>query len=251
MRNAKITKTKTFTKRRLLLIVSVFLLLPAWHFTSTAQTAENPVAGDKTGVTSEPARGEQKQKQKQKEEQGDETAALKHSPSVQWLAKLTGLSVDTAYWVAVGINFAILAAFFGKLMASGLPKFFRARSETIRKGIEEASRASQEANTRLAAIEAKLARLDSEIEEMRAHAEAIGKQEEERILAANERDKQSILANAEQEIGAASSQLRRQLKQYAAQLAIEIAEQRISVSPASDRELVSEFAGRLGKDGQN
>ncbi len=185
-----------------------------------------------------------------KEAAADETEAFRLSPAVRWLAHLTGMSPTTAYWVFILINFAVVAALIGFFMKSKLPAWFRARTEAIRSQMEEARRLSAEANARLAEIEARLGRLDSEIAQMRGEADAEARREEERIAAAAAEDKQRIIATAEQEIDACSRLARRDLKAYAAALAVELAEQRIQVDPGTDRALVRNFAQQLGKDEQ-
>lgn len=185
-----------------------------------------------------------------KEAAADDTEAFRLSPAVRWLAHLTGMSPATAYWVFIFINFAVVAALIGFFMKSKLPAWFRARTESIRSQMEEARRLSADANTRLAAIEARLGRLDSEIAQMRVEADAEAQREEERIAAAAAEDKQRIIATAEQEIDAFSRLARRDLKAYAAALAVELAERRIQVDPGTDRALVRNFAQQLGKDEQ-
>jgi F-type H+-transporting ATPase subunit b len=68
------------------------------------------------------------------------------------------------------------------------------------------------------------------------------------MKASVEEEKQKILEAAEQEISAATSQARRQIQQYAADLAIDQAAKKLVVSAETDRILVQEFARRLGAD---
>jgi len=95
-----------------------------------------------------------------------------------------------------------------------------------------------------------MANLDTEIAQRKVAAEADARQEEARILAAAEEDKKRIIATAEQEIAAASKQAQRELKAYAATLAVDLAERRVKVDTETDRALVSNFARNFGKDGQ-
>jgi F-type H+-transporting ATPase subunit b len=88
---------------------------------------------------------------------------------------------------------------------------------------------------------------------MRAQAEKDIAQDEQRIKASIEEEKQRILAAAEQEISAATTQAHRQLQRYAADLAIEQAARKLTISAETDRLLVQDFARRLAgeKDGHN
>jgi F-type H+-transporting ATPase subunit b len=175
----------------------------------------------------------------------DEQAQFKHSWMVLWVANVTGLSLDNAYWLCVVLNFAIVAgavAYFSKKNLSGM---FRNRTAFIQKAMQEARQASEDANRRLAEIETRLSRLDSEIAGMRASAEKEAVAEEARIKAAAEEDGRKIVESAEQEIAAAAKLARRELTTYAANLAVSLAARQIKVDPATDQALVQGFAREL------
>ena len=111
--------------------------------------------------------------------------------------------------------------------------------------MEEARQASEDANRRLADIESRLSRLDAEIGGIRAAAEQESAAEEARIKAAAEEDARRIVTSAEQEIAAAARSARRELKAYAADLAVSMAEKQIHVDAANDQNLVRSFADQL------
>jgi F-type H+-transporting ATPase subunit b len=182
--------------------------------------------------------------------EGEENAEFKQSPSVRWLAKITGLSLRSAYWLAIALNFAVIAAAVIWFIRSKLPGMFRIRSESIRKTMEEAQRASADAGRRLTEIEGRLAKLDSEIAAMRSQAEAEAAGEEQRMKAAAEEDARKIVESAGQEVEAAARLAHRDLKAYAAELAVSLAEKRIQVDARTDQALVDSFVGRLGQDGK-
>lgn len=179
----------------------------------------------------------------------DPTEALRHSSAVRLVARVTHLSVDHAFWLCVGLNFAIV--FFAILipLRKRLPGLFRSRTESIQKGIEEARKTSEEARRRLAEVEGRLSRLDVEITEMRREAEENARAEEKRIGKETEDERRRIVASAEQEIALAAEAARRGLKSYAAGLAVELAEKKIRVGKDTDQALVREFTAQLGKDG--
>ncbi len=183
-------------------------------------------------------------------EEGGEHNELKHSSAVQKFAKLTGLSVEASYWAFVIVNFAIMFGFIGWALKKNLPGMFRTRTESIRKGMDEAKKASDEANRRLGDIEGRLSRLDSEIAEMKKKSEADAAAEEQRIRASAEEDGRKIIESAEQEIEAAAKAARRDLKVYAAELAVSLAEKKIRVDERTDEALVGSFVRQLGKAGQ-
>jgi F-type H+-transporting ATPase subunit b len=73
--------------------------------------------------------------------------------------------------------------------------------------------------------------------------------EEARIKTAAEDDARKIVASAQQEIESAAKAARRDLKNYAAELAISAATQQIRVDAATDRALVEDFARQLTGNG--
>lgn len=179
----------------------------------------------------------------------EENAQFKYSPSVRWIARVTGMDPIAAYWLLISLNFAAVAILVAIAAKSKLPSYFRIRSETIHMSMAEARRTSADAQSRLSEIEARLARIDSEINEMRVGAEKQGQQEEERIRAGAEQDKAKILAAVDQELAAAQRMAERNLKAYAAALAVELAERRIKIDPDTDRRLVHRFAQEFGQNG--
>jgi F-type H+-transporting ATPase subunit b len=177
--------------------------------------------------------------------ENDDQAQFKHSASVQMVAKLTGLSLDNAYWLCVVLNFAVVAGAIIYFSKKNLPGMFRNRTASIQKAMQEARKASEDANRRLGEIEARLSRLDTEISGMRATAEKEAVTEEARIKAAAEEDGRKIVESAEQEIAAAAKLARRELTNYAANLAVSLAAKQIKVDPATDQALVQGFAREL------
>lgn len=186
----------------------------------------------------------------------EEHADLKHSSTVKLLARVTGLSVHRAHLLALGLNFAIIAAVVIWAGRKFLPGMFRSRSASIQQALEEARAASQDANRRLADIETRLRQLDVEIGQMQATAEKEAVAEEGRIEKAAEEDIRKVVLAAEQEIATAAKQARRELSTHTASLAIALARQQINVDSNTDQVLVRTFASKLasgndgGKDGQ-
>src|SRR5439155_711564 len=97
----------------------------------------------------------------------------------------------------------------------------------------------------LSNIEARLSKLDVEIGEMRWAAEQEAANEEMRIKAAAEEDARKIVESAEQEIMAAAKLARRELKAYAADLAVSLAKKQIRVDPSTDQGLMRNFLAVL------
>ena len=179
----------------------------------------------------------------------DDQSQFKHSPSVQFVAKLTGLDLEHAYWVCVLLNFVVIASAIFWLSKKNLPGLFRNRTAFIQKAMEEARKASEDANRRLAEIESRLSKLDVEIGGMRSAAEKEAAAEEQRIQAAAVEDARKIVESAEQEIAAAAKAARRELTAYAADLAVSLAKKQIHVDAATDQALLRSFAQQLPANG--
>jgi F-type H+-transporting ATPase subunit b len=124
-------------------------------------------------------------------------------------------------------NFAILAAGLGYLIRKNAPAFFRQRSEEIQRGILEASKEKTDAEARAAAIDRRLAGLASEIESLRSEARAEIAAEGERIGRETEQRLQRIQSQSVQEIALMSRGARDELRKYSADLALDLARQRI------------------------
>lgn len=179
----------------------------------------------------------------------DDNDKLKHSSSVQMISRLTGLDLESAYWLCVALNFAVIAGVIFWFSKKNLPNAFRNRTASIQKAMEEARKASEDANRRLGDIESRLSRLDAEVAEMRASAEKDAAAEEERIKAAAAEDARKIIASAELEIAAAAKSARRELTAYAADLAVALARKQIQVDAATDQALVRSFAQHIAATG--
>ncbi len=182
-------------------------------------------------------------------EEHEENGQFKYSTSVKWFAKTIGLDPHAAYFVSLIINFGLLALFFWVLLRSKVPAMFRNRTNSIQQAIRDAQAASADSTQRLKNVEARLAKLDSEVSGIRAEAEKQAVAEEERIRAAAEEDKRRVVESAKMEIDAIARNARRDLKNYASSLAVDIAAKRIHVDENTDRALVREFVDQLGKDG--
>jgi F-type H+-transporting ATPase subunit b len=187
--------------------------------------------------------------------EGEENENLKHSAPIRYLAKKTGLTVHQVHLAAVTINFLLVVFLIYWFARKSVPAAMRSRTESIQRALEEARIASQDANRRLAEIEARLSKLDTEIAQMQTQSEKEAEAEEARIKQAAEEDIRKVVRAAEQEIAAAAKLARRELAVHAADLAVALARKQIHVDAATDQVLVRSFAAKLssgsgGKDHQ-
>ena len=151
------------------------------------------------------------------------------------------------------INFGILAAGIGYMLAKNLPGFFQSRTGEIQKGISEAAKMKADADAKAAGMEERLARIGAEVESLRAKAKQEMSAEGDRIRKETETLVAKMQAAAESEIESMTKAARQELKSYSAQLAIDMAEQiiRARVSGGSEQTLVDNFIRGLEGKGTN
>ena len=140
-------------------------------------------------------------------------------------------------------NFAILAAGLGYLIGKHVPPLFRKQSEEIQSALAEAAKMKQDAAAYAASVEARLANIQREIENLRETAHADMTAESERIRRETEHHLQRIREQSVQEVELMTRAAKSELRKYAAELSIGLAEQRIRarMNPATQEKLVSGF----------
>jgi F0F1-type ATP synthase membrane subunit b/b' len=148
-------------------------------------------------------------------------------------------------------NFVLLVAGLGYLVAKTVPAMFNARGEEIRKGIAEAQKVKLDAEKRAADMEARMAKLGAEIEAFRVQAKGEMEREGQRILEETAAQAKKLEAQAAAEIENSGKVARASLKQYAADLALDLAAQRIKTRLDSSTEagLVDNFVADLKHTG--
>jgi F-type H+-transporting ATPase subunit b len=239
---------------KFLLFFALGVLLLTWFALTAPGAAQEQSPPPKSHQQSSSASGQESLSQElvkeTREAAGEDDAEqFKHSSSVRWIAQVTGLNLEHAYLLCVLLNFLVIVAAIFWLSKKHLPALFRNRTASIQKAMEEARKASEDANRRLAEIEARLSKLDVEISRMRDSAEVEAAAEEQRIKAAAEEDARKIVESAEQEIAAAAKSARRELKAFAADLAVSLAKRQIHVDTSTDQALLRSFAQQLSANG--
>lgn len=144
-------------------------------------------------------------------------------------------------------NFVILAGGLGYLIGKNAGGFFRARTASIQKDIAESGRLRAEAEAKAHDVEQRLAALGAEIEKLRAEAGAAFSKEGERIGRETDRHLARLRQQMEREIDSMSKAARESLRAWAAQLAVDLAEERIRTrmdDPAQSR-LLDNFTRQL------
>jgi F-type H+-transporting ATPase subunit b len=146
-------------------------------------------------------------------------------------------------------NFAILAGGLGYLVYKKGGAFFVARSEAIRKGIEEADHLRREAEQRVAEMEGRLKNLEQEVEELRTKARDEMAAENERLRCETEASLKKVRQQADQEIASAVKAARDEVRMHAAELAVDLAAGKIraALTPKIDESLALAFLDSLAE----
>jgi F-type H+-transporting ATPase subunit b len=175
----------------------------------------------------------------------------RHSASVKLLASWLHLDKESTARLFEFLNFAILAGAILFVLLKYLPKNFRAQREDIQHRLLDARTATEQANQRLSAIEQRLSRLDEEVAAIAKQAEKDSVEDEARIKASIETERQRITEAVSRDIAAASGAAQRDLKRFVAGLAVDRAAQRIALTEEDDRTLVQEFSKSLAMQARN
>jgi F-type H+-transporting ATPase subunit b len=145
------------------------------------------------------------------------------------------------------VNFVIMAGGVGYLIVKNAGPYFATRSQKIREEIVQGEEARQEADRRAADVDQRLANLETDIANLRAESEREAEREFKRIRERTAAEMAKIRAQGEQEIVSAGKTARAELKRYAAELAIGLAERKIRTRMNAETQdgLVSAFVHDL------
>jgi F-type H+-transporting ATPase subunit b len=126
---------------------------------------------------------------------------------------------------------------------------FNRRAASIVKELEEARIEKQEAQQKLAELEARLGRLDEEVAEIRAEAERESQREAERIRQAAVTDAEKIRQGARREIEGAMKSARTELRAYVAEASVAMAENiiRREMRPEDNARMLNKYIEEIGE----
>jgi F-type H+-transporting ATPase subunit b len=152
------------------------------------------------------------------------------------------------------INLLVFVIFLAYLFVKKLRigQVFDDRAAAIVKELEQARREKQEAQARLAEVEARLGRLDQEVAEIRAEAERERQREAARISEAAAADAEKIRQTAQREIDGAMKAARTELRAFVAEQSVELAENiiRREIRPEDDARMLNNYINELGEVGK-
>jgi F-type H+-transporting ATPase subunit b len=141
------------------------------------------------------------------------------------------------------INLALLVGTLGFVLRKPLASFFAERAASIRKGLEEGRKALEVSQAQLKTVEEKLQHLEEEIAAFRASAGREMEAERQRLKLAAAEEAEKILQSARAQTEVAVQAAKLELKSYAAEQAVELAEEiiRRRLDGAGRERLVSQF----------
>lgn len=152
------------------------------------------------------------------------------------------------------INLLIFLIFLVYLLVKKLRvgQVFDNRAATIVKELEQARRDKEEAQRRLAEVEARFARLDEEVAGIRAEAEREAAREAERIRQSATADAEKIRLTAQREIDGAMKSARTELRAFVAEQSVALAETMIrrDIRPEDNQRLLSRYMDELSEVGR-
>ena len=147
------------------------------------------------------------------------------------------------------IDFVILVVLLWAVLKGPIRKFFLKRHEAVAHEMEAATRLRQEAEKKLAELDAMLAGLEGEIARIKDGFKADGEREKTRILAEAEASSEKIRQNAKKTLEQEMAKLREQLELEMVKAVMEGAEAKVrqKLDQATQKRLASGYVDALEK----
>jgi F-type H+-transporting ATPase subunit b len=211
---------------------ALMVAVTAWSVWAWVQSrpAEAAPEGKAAAAAEEPAKGE-----------GGES----EGPAPLNLTKFGG---ETPPFVAMLINFGILAAGYYFLGRKPVAAALQARRDTISRDIEEAQRMKHEAEERAKSYQRKLEKLEEELVAARESLVRAGEAESERIVREAEAKAERMRKDAEFLVEQELKQLRGELLRGTVEAAVAAAEELLKkrVTPADQERIAEDYLADLG-----
>lgn len=146
-------------------------------------------------------------------------------------------------------NLGVVAAVLIYALRKPLGEFFRERRQDIRKSLEEAKRAKEAAEAKLAEMDRRMQALDSEIATIKENAGRDAAEERRRTLARAAKEAERIQTVAQREAASLVRAAKLELREHAARLAVQLAEEQVRgrLSSETDSRLAENFVQGLGR----
>jgi F-type H+-transporting ATPase subunit b len=160
----------------------------------------------------------------------------------------------TPWWNIPGLelwkflNLFLFVALLIYFLRRPVSEAMRARRESIRVELIRAQEERNAALAKLEEVEARLTRLDTEVSSIREQSAREAEQERERIRQSTEEDVLKLRAQAQREIESAGKAARMELRRFAAEQSVQLAEEMIrgEMRPEDDARLINLEIEELG-----
>ena len=153
-------------------------------------------------------------------------------------------------WKFVNLAVFILGAWyihrrFGRPISEGL----RARGERIKRDIERARQEKEEAEAKLAEVQLRMQRLDSEISSIREQANVEARAERDRIKRRTEAEVTKLREQVRREIESTSKAAVVELRRFASEQSVAVAEEalRRGIRDEDDSRMIGASVAQLGR----
>lgn len=159
-----------------------------------------------------------------------------------------GVGLISFETIAKILNLLLFVAVAVYFLRRPLKEKLQERREGIRRDLMRAQEERNAALQKLAEVEARLAKLDTEVETVREQARREAAEERARIERQAEEDARKLREQARREIESAGKAARAELREYAAEQSVRLAEEMIrhDMRPEDDERLVSDYVEELG-----
>jgi F-type H+-transporting ATPase subunit b len=146
------------------------------------------------------------------------------------------------------VNLLIFVGLFIYILRRPVSEAMRTRREGIRRDLMRAQEERNAALAKLEEVEQRLAKLDAEVAGVRAQSEREAAEERERIRRATEEETRKLREQAQREIESAGKAARQELREFAAEQSVRLAEEMIrrDIKPEDDARLVGLRIEELG-----
>jgi F-type H+-transporting ATPase subunit b len=173
------------------------------------------------------------------------------APALGWAASEEGggglISIDRSL-IVQAVNFLILLAILWKLLYRPLLATMQARTEAIRKSLDEAQTARAEAARQAEENAARLRQAHAEAAAIREQALREAAQEQKQLIDGAQAEARRLIDSAKAQMEADVRRVREELRREVADLSTAIAEKLIRKSLRDDdhRRIIADAVGRLG-----
>ncbi len=146
------------------------------------------------------------------------------------------------------VNLLIFVGVFIYILRRPVSEAMRTRREGIRRDLMRAQEERNAALAKLEEVEQRLAKLDAEVASVREQSEREAAEERERIRKATEEETRKLREQAQREIESAGKAARQELREFAAEQSVRLAEEMIrrDIKPEDDARLVGLRIEELG-----